>query len=271
MAKRSSHEQTIVDWFPKEQVVLNSRKLLPSKKEIDIYFPKYRVGIEINGSIWHSEAAGKTKLTHQEKFTEANKANITLLSFYDWEIKERQDLVKSIIARELNKTYNLHFSMTKRYTATAEEIYKFFAEYSLFGLANNTTFVCKSDKKGLCAVTGYRDKGDYISVDYYLERNGLHVLYGVAEECNDLRDFYKKPVVVMLAADHGILNPRYLHRYKYKMFSLSEPDFYYLQKDGRLPSNTDQDTEGYTRVFDSGKFMFVHEDDEWFLKDRTSF
>lgn len=66
----------------------NTRKIL-SGKELDIYIPALRLGIEVNGTYWHSdlhllEKIGKTSFQHHyEKALLAQEAGVLLL--YVWE------------------------------------------------------------------------------------------------------------------------------------------------------------------------------------------
>ncbi len=266
MARRSSHEQIILEWLNKESTILNSRKLLPSKKEIDIYLPRFKVGIEVNGSIWHSEAAGKTKYEHQNKFIEASKQGIKLLSFYDWEVKHRAELVKSTILREIQKSYMLQVSMTKRCMPTLDSVHEFLNQYCFFGDTTDSMYLCREDKKGLCSVVSFRDKGNYIVVDHYTQRNGLHIINGIFKDCDELEKEFQKPVIVKVASDHGFITTRHLDNNGYIQFNLSEPEFYYLQKDKRLPMNTTENIDGYTRVYDAGKMLFVNKKYSGYVK-----
>ena len=56
---RSHYEDEIVEMLRKEfnitNIELNKRGLLSSGKEIDIYLPDYKVGIEFNGEYWHCD------------------------------------------------------------------------------------------------------------------------------------------------------------------------------------------------------------------------
>lgn len=83
-------------------IVQNTRTVLPSKKEIDIYVPESAIGIEVNGVYWHSqlvlESNGHSAKKDYEKYLEATENNIKLITVYDLEWTEKQDIVKSRIA-----------------------------------------------------------------------------------------------------------------------------------------------------------------------------
>lgn len=85
----------------------NDRAIL-SGKEIDIYIPSHKLGIEYNGDYWHSDEVifknlGKTsKTAHREKQELAESKGITLLYVWesDWLAKnnEVKDAIKRAIA-----------------------------------------------------------------------------------------------------------------------------------------------------------------------------
>jgi len=70
-------------------------------KEIDIYIPALKLGIEINGLYWHSWHPSmnkpEAKYRHIEKTNEAQAAGVELLHFTDFDWLNKQDVVKSLI------------------------------------------------------------------------------------------------------------------------------------------------------------------------------
>jgi hypothetical protein len=58
------------------------------------------VGIEVNGVYWHREGLGLSQLQKQEL---ASSAGVRLIHFYDYEILEKPEIVKSIIRNALHK------------------------------------------------------------------------------------------------------------------------------------------------------------------------
>lgn len=263
MARRSKLEDLVLSWFPKEKIVLNSRKLLPSKQEIDIYFPRYGIGIEINGGIWHSEAMGKTKFHHRDKFIEARKSGINLLSFSDFEVNNHPQIIKSIILREMFKSYNLQYRFTKICIPSHEDRHKFYVENSLIHCDENTHSLSISDKKGIAASWKFSILDEHIVMVDYTERNGLHIINGVSKLCDEVRnDFPDKLMFVKLENDHGYLYYMTLRDNGYKELCVTEPNFYYLKGNIRLRSNTKEDTEGFTRVYNSGEVIFIPVDQD---------
>lgn len=74
-----------------------------SPKEIDIYVPSKKLGIEFNGLIWHSSKFGKNKFYHLDKTKLANSAGIALIHIFEDEWDNKKEIVKSILLTKFNK------------------------------------------------------------------------------------------------------------------------------------------------------------------------
>lgn len=83
-------------------IILSDRKILEGK-ELDIFIPDHKFGIEFNGNYWHSELY-KPKNYHKEKFDMCQNRGVFLLQVYedDWDF--RKDIVKSMIKNRLKLT-----------------------------------------------------------------------------------------------------------------------------------------------------------------------
>jgi G:T-mismatch repair DNA endonuclease (very short patch repair protein) len=91
-----------IDSLGINNVIYNTRKLLPSGKEIDIYLPDYELAIEYNGVYWHHEDVDHiTKTYHKDKFEQCQKLGIQLITVFSnfWHCKK--DIVKQTIINKL--------------------------------------------------------------------------------------------------------------------------------------------------------------------------
>lgn len=82
----SSYEQEIIDllssWGVESQHDVTG--LLDNNQEIDIYIPSHHIGIEFNGTYWHSDLY-KPKDYHYKKTLAAEAAGIRLIHIYEYE------------------------------------------------------------------------------------------------------------------------------------------------------------------------------------------
>jgi len=102
---QSSYEQEIVIFLKDlgiTNIIRNTRKLLPSRKEIDIYLPDYNIAIEFNGIYWHHEDIEHiTRSYHKNKFIEAEQLGIQLITIFSNFWNTKKDIVKQTLINKL--------------------------------------------------------------------------------------------------------------------------------------------------------------------------
>jgi hypothetical protein len=102
----------------KDIEIITNYKLTTTGKELDIYIPDLKVGIEYNGIVWHSY--GKThpnniknisnKFHINEKRLMCNKLGIRVINIFDSEWLFKKDIVKSMISSKLHLPLNTIFA-----------------------------------------------------------------------------------------------------------------------------------------------------------------
>jgi len=98
----SKKENEIYDWLKtiyNGKIEKNYRMF--GNKELDIFIPNLNLGIEFNGLYWHSEKH-KNKQAHFEKFKFFHEKNIKIITVWEDEWKDKQEIVKSIVKNALN-------------------------------------------------------------------------------------------------------------------------------------------------------------------------
>jgi uncharacterized Zn finger protein (UPF0148 family) len=88
----SHQEENVCDFLGEHNIpfITNTRKILPSGKELDFYLPEYNLAIELNGLYWHSEISGKKdKNYHYNKWKECDELGVTLLSIQEDEFGDK--------------------------------------------------------------------------------------------------------------------------------------------------------------------------------------
>ena len=71
-----------------------NREILRNR-EIDIYIPSIKLGIEYNGLHWHSERLGKGKNYHLDKLNKCNEQGIKLIQIFEDEWINRREICES--------------------------------------------------------------------------------------------------------------------------------------------------------------------------------
>lgn len=101
--QNSFYEAEVAEYVGKDLCVLNDREQLEGK-EIDIYIPSKKIGIEFNGTYWHS-AIYKNKNFHLEKSKLAEQKGIRLIHIYEyeWNNLEQQNKIKMMLDSALGR------------------------------------------------------------------------------------------------------------------------------------------------------------------------
>ena len=109
---KSTEEKELIHFLTSlgiTNIVQNTRKLLPSKREIDIFLPDYNLAIEYNGIYWHHEdVAHITRSYHNQKFKECEELGIQLITVFSNFWKLKKEIVKQIIRNKLKLTNSVY-------------------------------------------------------------------------------------------------------------------------------------------------------------------
>jgi hypothetical protein len=101
----------------------SNRTVLKNRMELDLYFPEKKFAIEFNGLYWHSEAQGKDKRYHYNKYEAANKAGIQLVQIWEDDWRDRKNVIIRALAHKLGVTNRL----AEAYPELADVTTKIFA------------------------------------------------------------------------------------------------------------------------------------------------
>jgi len=109
----SSHGEREIMEFIKTiyqgNIVANDREQLGGK-EIDIYIPEFKLGIEFTGLYWHAENQNSSNKHLLWKYQFALKNGIRLITIFEDEWNNKQEIVKSRIKGILGKCANRIFA-----------------------------------------------------------------------------------------------------------------------------------------------------------------
>jgi len=97
----STQHSSIINFLNEHNIEfkINCRQII-KPKELDIVITNHNVAIEINGLYWHSETK-LGKRYHLDKHNDCLNKNIELLQFWDTEIIDKFNIVKSILSTKL--------------------------------------------------------------------------------------------------------------------------------------------------------------------------
>lgn len=120
-----------------ENVDSNVRNLTQTKKEVDIYLRDFKIGIEVNGSKFHSEEFGKGKNHHLDKTNLFNSAGIRIFHFYDDEVENKLDIILSMVNNSAGKSKKIWARKCQILRISNKEALKFFEKNHMQGGVNS--------------------------------------------------------------------------------------------------------------------------------------
>lgn len=260
-------------------VVINDRKTI-NPYEIDILIPDFKLGIECHGLYWHSYNRYETaqeKLKHSNKKYLCLNNDINLLQFFENEIKEKPDIVASIINNKLNRSQKIYARKCKIITVNNHKYKKFMNDNHIqghigatikYGLLFNDKLVC-------CMSMTY--KNNIWEIARLATILNHHVIGGVSKLFNHFIKTHK-PKTVITYADRRYSNGDVYKKLGFKLSHITKPNYWYVygdtiysrqqfQKhklhkklknfDAKLSETKNMFNHGYRRLWDAGHYKFV--------------
>jgi hypothetical protein len=123
----------------------NSNWSILKNKEIDLYIPEHKIGIEVNGLYWHSfnpaNFAYEDSRRHLNKSIEAEAAGISLIHITDWEWKNKQEIVKSMLCSKLGKCKRIYARNTVVKEVSTQDARKFLDDNHIQGFISSKYYL----------------------------------------------------------------------------------------------------------------------------------
>ena len=197
--KKSIGEQEVsqlVSELVSSEVILNSRSVI-SPYELDMYVPDKGIAIEFNGVYWHTEAQGKDKSYHYNKWKMCKDAGIDLVTVWEDSWRDHREVVETMLRSKLG-VYDVNArDLTVVDVKTYREANMFFSTYDLYGsnLGNHTSALVDNAGCPVAMLSWYR-LDNIVYVDKYASscavENGLSTLldqvkkFAVANGCEKI-------------------------------------------------------------------------------------
>jgi G:T-mismatch repair DNA endonuclease (very short patch repair protein) len=256
-------------------------------KELDIYIPKYKLGIEINGLYWHSFHP-KQKLVedverHISKTKQAKSKEVELLHITDYEWKNKNEIIKSMISNKLgiSKTVIGARKCQIRYIS-ASEAKTFFDNNHIQGHVNANIYVGLEYQNDIVMAVslGKNRFSKDNNLELYRLASKLHtqIQGGASKLIKHVRSLYKDHNIITYC-DQSKSNGNVYEKIGFKFVRETGPGYFYT--DGTeiisryrsmkknlakwLPTYNSNLTEtenmfnaGYRRYYDCGNLVFIY-------------
>lgn len=165
--------------LPKDvEIKENDRKLI-SPKELDIYIPELSVAVEFNGLYWHSEANGKSKNYHYNKWKQCKSKNVQLFTIWEDDWLYRKEHVKSQLSTLLctpGKQLSTHASKLSVKEVDKNKAKEFYNSSYLkeFSSDSNYCALVDSEKDSMCALLTWKQVDEkVVIIEDYCEKDSI--------------------------------------------------------------------------------------------------
>ena len=272
---RSKAEDIIKQWFP--HLKQSNRSVLDGL-EIDLLDEAHKIGIEVNGIFWHDEY-NKPSDYHQKKTDMAEAKGYQLLHFWDFEIEEKPDIVKSIIASKLGMLPRVYARQCAITTLDRQSAKAFCERYHLQGYANAPIALGLIHSNELVAVMTFAPSRFDKNVRWELVRfcASASVIGGASKLLKAFRATNSGSIISY--ANRRISNGKLYRALGFQQHSITPPNYFWHRNDTRLsrqqcmkqnlpkllgalfdPSQSEaynMRAAGYARCYDSGNIKFI--------------
>lgn len=199
----SLEETKLVDHFREYNVIQNCRSTIPPY-ELDLFFPDYKVAVEINGLYWHSSPEKQGK--HLEKLELCINNGIDLLQFTDLEVNTKFSIVTSMISNRLHLSNKINGRDTKIGLVSTSDTRLFLETNHLNGYVNSAINIGLFYRDELVMI-GTFGKARFTDHDYELLRmcskNGYVIRGGFSKILKYFRSNYSGSLMSYVDRDIG--------------------------------------------------------------------
>ena len=264
--------------------VRKSNRTILDGRELDVYIPSRGVAIEYNGLYWHSEATGKDKRYHYDKWLDCKDAGIHLITIWEDEWRDKRNLVEKMLAHKLGvsneqKVFARKTTVVELDSDVARE---FCDTHHIQGASVGSFHYGLQDSAGeLVAVSTWRKQGK----DLYLNRyctsttvvGGMGKLLKAGKDWARNNDCYR----IVTFADHQVSDGNLYEKLGFVADKELDADYRYLVSGQRkhkfgyrlerfrndpaleyqegLTESQLADLNGLRRIWDCGKTRYVME------------
>ncbi|MFW5847427.1 MAG: hypothetical protein ACOCVF_00715 [bacterium] len=240
--KQSSYEKEIINNLPNINFTISDRKIL-NGLEMDLYDPKNKIGIEVNGVFYHSEIGGKKdKNYHLNKSIQSLKRGINLIHIFEDEMVYKKDIVISKLKHIFNcsNAIKLHARKLIITELNNNVISDFLDKYHIQGSSKNSINIGTYYKEKLVAVMCFDNKRyfnkekNHNNNTYELTRFVTHSDYIIRGIASKLLNYFireYKPEKIISFADRRWTPDQHNNLYiklGFELVKILKPDYSYV-------------------------------------------
>lgn len=285
--KQSSDELEIIEFIKSLGYNSSSDRKILNGKEIDIYIPELKIGIEYNGCLFHTEDYGKDKYYHLNKTNLCEQQGIQLIHIFSDEYKNNKDLTlkkiqhilgcnngikigaRKCIIKEINNNIATVF-LDKYHIQGSVQASIYLGAYYKNELVAVMTFLKEKDNEW--NLTRFASNSDYICsgiggklFKYFISNFDFKTIKSFADRrytSTIKSNLYTKlgfKLDKIIAPEYRYYHPKQLPETRYHKFNFRKQ---HLHKKYNLPlSMTENEMTkelGYQKIWDCGLLRYVY-------------
>lgn len=179
VSRAESHIAQFVQDLLLDDLVLTSDRSIIRPFELDIVVPSRKVAVEFNGVYWRSEAQGKEKWYHHEKWKRCQAQGYQLIQVWEDTWEDRPEAVKAMIASKLgaNQRKRVFGRNTSVVTVPLTDARQFLEEHHIQGWTRASAYLgLEHPDLGLVAVCAFKISKREVVLERYA--TSVHVIGG---------------------------------------------------------------------------------------------
>lgn len=213
----------------------HDRTVLGSNLELDFVLPERKVAIEFNGLYWNSEAGGKDKNYHYDKWKAAHDKGIQLIQVWEDDYSRNPELIHQMLLHKLllTRRSKVYARQCKVQDISAQDAFAFLESYHVQGKVQGSYYKGLYHDAQLVAVSIWTGRKESL----YLERYAtcLQVVGGLGKLLSAVAQEFKtdyQQIVTFAAND--VSNGRLYECLGFRVDKTLPPDYSYIYRKQRM-------------------------------------
>lgn len=229
--------------------------------ELDLFLPKYNIGIEFNGLIWHSDKYKEDNHYHYKKTTFFKSKGIRVIHILESEWIHTKDIVKSKLMEILGIKLTVNSSKFTVKTIDRKTARAFLLENHVKGIAITRDNIGLYNGKDLVSVMSLKLENNSINIrrfaQLYPTTNGFKKMISYIESNYKITNIYTNEDIRWSTENEQILLSE-----GFEVDGFIEPNYYYVYGNKtykqysfhKLKPGLTEDK--YSRIWDCGRIIY---------------
>lgn len=231
---RSFYEDLLIKYIQsvKNTKIETNIRTIIKPKEIDIYLPEYKLGIEVHGHYYHSDEYVDLNY-HKLKSDLSDNAGITLLQIFDVDIEEKLEIVKSIISGKLGLSTRIYARNCEIRSIDNQQYRTFLNENHFQGYAPAVSKLGLFYEDELISVMSFSksrySKENKIELIRLCYKKGVSVIGGASKLFNYYIKEHPNIEHIISFCERDLFNGSVYEKLGFKLISVNPPSYFYVK------------------------------------------